>query len=286
VTDVLLPPPLADDAHKGDAGRVLCFAGSARYPGAARLCVEGAARGGAGLVTLAHFDPTPVAAVVQAAPEVTYLDLSRTRDLFVGALPRGVAEHRHDVRVAGPGLGQAGHTPGLLRVLLADAFEGPLVLDADALNVSSEFLGDARAHPGPVLLTPHPGEAARLLGHAVPDDAQGRKVAARTLAERAGAVCVLKGRGTVVSDGERCWTCSRGNPGMATAGSGDVLAGLLGAFCCAVGEGYSAFEAARAAVEVHACAGDLAAAELGRRGLLARDGARHLPGAQREVGGA
>lgn len=286
MSDVLLPPPLADDAHKGDAGRVLCLAGSAPYPGAARLCVEGAARGGAGLVTLAHFDPAPAAATSTAVPEATYLDVSGSRELFVGALPSELAEHRHDVRVAGPGLGQGGQTRELVRVLLADGFAGPLVLDADALNVAVDFLEEARAHPGPVLLTPHPGEAARLLGSPVRPDEASREAAARELAERAGAVCLLKGRGTVVSDGTRSWTCRRGNPGMATAGSGDVLAGLLGAYACAVGEGYPAFAAACAAVEVHACAGDRAAAELGQRGLLARDLLRHLPGAQLEVGGA
>lgn len=286
MSDVNLPPPLAPDAHKGDAGRVLCLAGSQAYPGAAQLCAAGAVRGGAGLVTLGVFDPMIVPVVAAAVPEATYLDLSRTRDLLIGKLPKEVAEHPHDVRVAGPGLGQGVGTRALVQCLIEDPFAGPLVLDADALNVLTEQIEAAASHPGPVLLTPHPGEATRLLGRPIPREAAGREEAAQQLAERAGAICVLKGRGTVVSDGTDCWTCQSGNPGLATAGSGDVLTGLLGAFACAIGDDYAAFEAARAAVEVHARAGDLAAAELGQRGLAARDLIRYLPAAQLEVGGS
>ncbi len=286
MSGVLLPPPLAADAHKGDAGRVLCIAGSAAYPGAAQLCAGAAVRGGAGLVTVAVLESLVVPVVAAQVPEAVYLDLTTCLELLVGRLPEELSGHRHDVRVAGPGLGQGAPVRALVEGLVRAPFEGPLILDADALNVLAGELGSMAAHRGPVLLTPHPGEAARLLGRVVPADPYGRKEAASELAERAGAICILKGRGTVVSDGARTWTCDGGNPGMATAGSGDVLTGLLGALCCAVKDDYMPFEAARAAVEVHALAGDLAAAELGQRGLAARDLVRHLPGALREVEGS
>ena len=283
MSDARLPAPLAADAHKGTAGRLLCLAGSASYPGAARLVVEGAQRGGAGLVTLAVFHPELVPLVAASVPEAVYLDLSRSRDLFAGKLPREIEGNAADARVAGPGLGGGGHARELIRKLVTTHFAGPLVLDADGLNVIADQPELLREHAGPVAITPHPGEAARLLGRTLPGDDAGRQAAARELAERTGAVCVLKGRGTVVDDGRTSWTCQSGNPGMATAGSGDVLAGLLGAYATRVDEGYRLFEAARAAVQVHARAGDLARDEVGERALIARDLLRYLAHAQKEL---
>lgn len=286
MSGVLLPPPLPAEAHKGDAGRVLCLAGSAAYPGAAQLCAGAAVRGGAGLVTVAVLESLVVPVVAARVPEAVYLDLSRCSELSVGRLPEELSGHRHDVRVAGPGLGQGTVVRALVRGLIEDSFSGPLILDADALNVSTDLVGAMAGHPGPVLLTPHPGEAARLLGRPVSPEPVARAEAAQELAERSGAICILKGHGTVVSDGAGSWTSEAGNPGMATAGSGDVLTGLLGALACAVGDGYDAFDAARAAVEVHGRAGDLAAAEVGQRGLAARDLVRYLPAALLQVGGS
>lgn len=278
--NVQLPPPLHAEAHKGDAGRLLVIAGSEFYPGAARLCVEAALRGGAGLVTLGHFHAGLPQIVAAAVPEVTYLDLSRTRDLFAGRLPREISSHRHDVRVVGPGLGQGGHSREFVQQVVSDSFSGGLVLDADALNVLDPE-AEVSAHPGPVWITPHPGEAKRLLGESIPGRDGDRREACEELARRHGAICILKGHRTVVSDGARHWVCEAGNPGMATAGTGDVLSGVLGAYAARVSAEYDAFAAACAAVFVHARAGDLAAEALGQRGMIARDVIEHLPAAQR-----
>ena len=130
------------------------------------------------------------------------------------------------------------------------------------------------------MLTPHPGEAARLLGRRIPAEPEGRAEAACEIARRAGAVCCLKGAATVVSDGERTYVNDTGNPGMATAGAGDVLAGILGALLAG---GPPAFERAAFAVRVHGLAGDRAARALGARSVVASDLIDHLPGALREL---
>ncbi len=249
-------------------------------PGAAALSVRAAQRAGAGLVTLAVFEPSVIAAVSPAAPEVTYLDLSRSKDLFAGRIPREVTEHHHDVRLAGPGLGGGGNTRALIAALVASDFTGPLVLDADALNVSAADPVLLAQCKGPLILTPHPGEAARLLGRPVPGDDKGRAMAAQEIARICEAICVLKGEGTVISDGERWFHNGTGNVGMATAGSGDVLAGILAAYLGCLTEGFNPFDASCAAVFVHGLAGDLALEQRGPRGLVASDLIEFLPAAQ------
>ena len=155
-----LPPPLDPAAHKGAAGRLLCLAGSVGMPGAGALVCEAALRGGAGLVTLGVFAQEVIQAVAPRVPEATYLDLSRTQDLYAGRLPREIDEHRHHVRLAGPGQSRSGRTRELVRRLVESDFEGPTVLDADGLNVlagAPEVLLQAR---GTVVLTPHSRNAA------------------------------------------------------------------------------------------------------------------------------
>ena len=135
-----------------------------------------------------------------------------------------------------------------------------------------------------MVVTPHPGEAERLLGRKIPGDDAGRATAAKEISRRSRAICCLKGHRTVVAEGERVYVNETGNPGMATAGAGDVLAGILGAYLapCAHGNApsWTPFDAAASAVHVHGLAGDLAAAEVGRRGLVASDLIRFLPSAQ------
>jgi NAD(P)H-hydrate epimerase len=273
-------PPLAPDAHKGDAGRVLCVCGSAMYPGAAILVCRAAQRAGAGLVTLGCAEPELARVVPPAAPEAIYLDLSAP-----GALD-GLADRDDDVFAAGPGLGWSERTRELVAKLVA-AGERARVFDADALNVLEGRPEELRAARGPLVLTPHPGEASRLLGRRVPREEAGRIDAARELATRAGGVCVLKGHGTIVTDGERVAVNDTGNPGMATAGAGDALVGITAAYLArarhARDAGFDAFEAARAAVWVHGRAGDLAAAELGEAAVVASSLIDHLPVAQREA---
>ena len=257
VTRVPGLPRRRRDAHKGTFGTVLVVAGSPAMLGAAILCARGALRGGAGLVR-ACLPPALRAPVLVAVPAATTLARSGTAAAWL--------EDATAV-VAGPGLGATAATQRLVRGLLA-AGRVPLVLDADALNVLAP-LRRPPATRAPVLLTPHPGEAARLLGRGSAADVQrARTAAALELAARAGALTILKGAGTIVTDGERLFVNRTGNPGMATGGSGDVLSGLLGAL---LAQGMEPFDAACLAVHAHGRAGDLVARRLSPAGLCAED---------------
>lgn len=280
------PPPLAEDAHKGDAGRALCVVGSRTMPGAAVLVARAAQRAGAGLVVVACLDPALLAIVPAAAPEAILVE-PEAEDLRSGGRALFAARDCH-ARLAGPGLGDDARTRLVVRGLLASDFAGPLVLDADALNAldgEPERLRDAR---GPVVITPHPGEAARLAGAPVSRDPAARADFARALAQRCGAIVCLKGKGTVVTDGDALFVNATGNPGMATAGAGDVLSGILVAYLARAAAFRpllpgDALAAARRAVHVHGLAGDLAAGLLGQEGLIASDLIERLPHAQRKL---
>ena len=275
-------PQLADDAHKGDAGRVLSVCGSRAMPGAAVLVARAAQRAGAGLVTVACLDVELMAIIPGAAPEAVLLELTRPTDL-----PFALATNMHHAIVAGPGLGNVERTRGIVQMLLASAGNAPLVLDADALNVLGNEPDKLRQRRAPIVITPHPGEASRLLGREIPSDAAGRESCARDLARASGAIVCLKGHGTVVTDGARVYVNDTGNPGMATAGAGDVLAGILGAYLalCATGNHpqWTPLDAACAAVRAHGLAGDFAAAHLGRRAVIASDLVHWLSSAQRRL---
>jgi NAD(P)H-hydrate epimerase len=278
----LAPPTLAEDAHKGDAGRVLALVGSRLMPGAALLVARAAQRAGAGLVTVGCQDRELLGLVPGAAPEAVLLDLAGS------AQPTFVLGRRSDhAVVCGCGLGQGERARALVEALFSSNLACPLALDADALNLLSERPEQVRDHRGPVVITPHPGEAARLLGREVPADDEGRLRAARELAERTGAVAVLKGRRTIVAEGRHVYVNETGNAGMATAGAGDVLAGILAAYLALCGTGASGdwtpLDAACAAVRVHGLAGDVAAAHVGRRALIASDLIAWLPAAQRRL---
>jgi hydroxyethylthiazole kinase-like uncharacterized protein yjeF len=180
-----------------------------------------------------------------------------------------------DVLVLGTGLGRSAWSTSMLRIM--DRFEGSILLDADALNLlaaegSLECLhGSGRG----VIMTPHPAEAARLLQVKTGQVHCDRVGAAQELADRSGAIVVLKGCGTVVAEpGGRYSICPLGNPGMASAGTGDVLAGVIGAM---LAQGLGTWEAATAGVVAHAAAGDRAASAVGERGLIASDIIRWLP---------
>lgn len=244
------------------------------------LAARGAQRAGAGLVAVACLDAISKTILPVAAPEAVLVDL--TADPLAS-----LAGRADDVRVVGPGLGNSKRTRDLVRSLLADGFAGAWVIDADALNVLEGEIGALAARRGPMVLTPHPGEAGRLLAREIPRDDAGRTAAAIEISRRARAICCLKGHRTIVADGDRVYVNETGNPGMATAGAGDVLAGILGAYLapCAHGDlpGWTPFDAAASAVHVHGLAGDLAAAEVGRRGLVASDLVRFLPAAQARI---
>jgi len=271
------PPALARDAHKGDAGRALIVAGSVMMPGAAILAGRGALRAGVGLLTIACQDRDLTRILPAAIPEATYLDID-------GCAPSQLFAERTDHAIAcGPGMGVSAGVRELVDVLVRE-FSGPLVLDADALNVLGPEPERLSGAAGELVLTPHPGEAARLLGRELGSAESERRDAAMELARRAEAVVCLKGRGTVITDGERIEVNETGNPGLATAGSGDVLAGICVAYLAVSrlhpSPEFDALCAARAAVHVHGLAGDLARDELGERAVTASDIVSYLPAAQ------
>jgi len=278
-------PALPNYAHKGIAGRVLAVCGSETMSGAAILVLTAAQRSGAGLVTLACFHRELLNVLPAAIPEAVYLDISRSKDLMARRLPAQLTGRADDVRVVGPGLGISGRTNELVRRLICDEFAGPLLLDADALNVIGDAPEVLCQYEGPLVVTPHPGEAARLLGcAAISPNSDERKDVALQIAQRSGSIVCLKGTQTVITDGKRVEVNETGNPGMATAGSGDVLCGVMSAYLASTvqqpADDWTAFDAARSAVHVHGLAGDLAAAKLGRRGMIASDIVRFLPEAQ------
>ncbi len=247
--------------HKGQRGHVLVVGGSPGMRGAGRLAAAAALRAGAGLVTLACTG----AADSIAAPDAV---MTRAIDGPLAPLLDGKA-----AIVIGPGLGTAGDAGARVAEALASGL--PAVLDADALNLlAAAGVGSGEAiagAAGPVVITPHPGEAARLLGVTVPEVERDRLAAARALAARTHAVVVLKGARTIVCDGtigdEHCAINPTGGPALATGGSGDVLAGVIGAL---LAQGLAAGVAARAGVYVHGAAGDALGATLGR-GAIASD---------------
>jgi len=268
-----LVPARAPDAHKGEAGRLLVIAGSPGKSGAAHLALAGALRGGAGLVTLAAREEVlPLA--LAGRPEAMSLSLPGNGPLGRGDLaPLLEAARASDALVVGPGIPRGPETAALLRELLAAARK-PAVLDADALNALSGSREGVAGLPVPAVLTPHPGEMARLCGMDIATVQADRIGLAAERARSWGCVVVLKGAGTVVADpaGPPALIGS-GNAGMATGGTGDVLAGLLGALLAG---GLDARSAARAGAWVHGRAGDLAARRFGQRGLLAADLAEAL----------
>jgi NAD(P)H-hydrate epimerase len=284
-------PPRARDTHKGDYGTVLVVAGSRRYPGAAILAALGAGRAGAGLVQLA-LPESLVPLVVPAVPFATVLPCPQTPGggfALAAADELRTAAARASSVVLGPGLGTETDTGRLLVRLLRDV-HAPLVLDADALNLLAE-LGDeplaARraTTDAATVLTPHPGEFARLTGSDKPRGDERLPQAARWAAQH-GAIVVLKGAGTVVTDGRRAWVEPAGNPGMATGGMGDVLAGVLGALLAVPHLLPDPLGAAALAVHAHALAGDAAAAALGEAGVLPEDVARRVGKALEAARGA
>jgi len=253
-------PRRARSSHKGDFGRVLIVGGGVGMPGAVRLAGEACLRVGGGLVTVA-VAPENVPAISAGRPELICLPLADAQGL-------SEAVERADVVAIGPGLGRTPWARDALGKVLRSG--KALVVDADALNIIAETNVAAR---GDWILTPHPGEAARLLGTDTRGIQHDRLAALEHLVARYGGTVVLKGAGTLVGvSGRTPALCERGNPGMATAGMGDVLTGTIAGI---LGQCRDAWLAARAGVLVHAMAGD-AAARTGERGLLASDVAREL----------
>ncbi|NYZ63811.1 NAD(P)H-hydrate dehydratase [Luteimonas deserti] len=252
--------PRHRNSHKGHAGHVLCIGGDHGTGGAVMLAAEAALRSGAGLVSVGT-RAGHVPAMLARCPEV--MARAVDTDAALGALLDAA-----DVVALGPGLGQGAWGHGLLADVLASG--RPLVLDADGLNLLARA---PRPLPSDSILTPHPGEAARLLGCTTAEVQADRLAALHALVAQSGAVVVLKGAGTLVAaPGAIPWLVDAGNPGMATGGMGDVLTGVIAALRA---QGLAPEAAAVCGALLHAAAGD-AAAQAGERGLLPRDLFGHL----------
>ena len=270
--------PRPRDSHKGTFGAVLAVAGSASYRGAAALAVEGALRTGAGIVTLASVEPV-LAAVSARLPECCLCPCEAGAEGGIApeSIPR-IQRQKATVLLLGPGLGytaqsmaRAAETRTLVQTLLP-GFAGSAVLDADGLNAAARLLAEGGAFPHPageLIVTPHPGEMARLTGLSAAQINADREGTALRYAQAWNAVVVLKGARTVVAapDGRVCVNPT-GNPGLSRGGSGDVLAGMTAALlACRL----PAYEAAACAVYLHGAAADRAAAVHGEYGMLPHD---------------
>ncbi len=257
-----LLPPRARSGHKGRYGHLLVIGGDLGMGGAALMAAQAALRSGAGLVTLATRAEHRQAALTRI-PEVMCHGVEDGDDLEPLLA-------KADALVIGPGLGQSEWGESLLQAALASDL--PMLLDADALNLIAER--EERLPAINWVLTPHPGEAARLLETDSADVQASRFEQVRELQARYGGTVVLKGAGTLSCDGDVIHLCSAGNPGMATAGMGDMLSGVIGAL---LAQGLAPVDAARLGVLVHARAADRCAARFGARGLLATDLLETIP---------
>jgi len=256
------------ESHKGSMGHVLLLAGSRGKSGAAALAARAALRGGAGLVTVAT-RPNALSDVLAHLPEAMGLELPNEGELSLADLNVLLeAAEGKQALVIGPGLARGPETAKVLSALMEE-LAIPCVLDADGLNAFTGQVGLLNKARCPLLLTPHPGEMARLLVRSTSEIQQDRLSSARALCAQVNAVIVLKGARTVIAkkDGT-AFINPTGNAGMATAGAGDVLAGLCGAL---LAQGLSAEDAALMGVYAHGLAGDLAVGKTGQAGLLASD---------------
>jgi ADP-dependent NAD(P)H-hydrate dehydratase / NAD(P)H-hydrate epimerase len=274
-------PARPADGHKGTFGHLLLLAGSAGKTGAAALAAEGGLRAGAGLVTLAtaaseqpvlagKLTEAMTAALHETAGGVCLRAYEQLRELWAGK----------EALAIGPGLGQLPETAALVRKLVSDC-PLPLVVDADGLNALAGQSGLLNQREAATILTPHPGEMARLVGSTVRDVENDRVEVARRFAQDHRVLLVLKGARTIVAfpDGQLRIN-STGNPGMASGGMGDVLTGLLGGL---LAQGLKATDAAVLGVYLHGLAGDRLAARMGDAGLLASDLLRELPAARQAL---
>lgn len=269
--DVLeLLPNRRLDAHKGDFGKILLLAGSVGYTGAPVLSALGALRTGAGLVFLGVPESIYQIAAMKLIEPIVF-PLPQQDGMFsLEALPRILEKASSmDAVLIGPGLGCSDATEEIVCQVLS-AYPGPVVLDADGINLVGKHKDILRGRTSPTILTPHAGEFQRLTGQK-PED---RLDSAVLAAEDLGVILVLKGHETVITDGISVYLNPTGNPGMAVGGSGDVLAGMIVSL---LGQGIPPLEAAAYGAWLHGAAGDLCAKELGQYGMLPTDMVQVLP---------
>ncbi len=272
-------PKRPADSNKGMYGTVLVVAGGRGMAGAAALCGASCLRSGAGLVriaTSAEVQPT----VASFEPSYMTYPLACDDDGLIRFEPARTAIERFlprvDVLVIGPGLGLSDEIRRLV-AWVVESVDLPTVLDADGLNALAGQMDLLRDLKRPLVVTPHPGEFARLTGMTIPQVQADREGQAAALASRSDSlVVVLKGNKTVVTDGQRIYVNTSGNPGMASGGVGDVLTGVIAAL---LGQKLPAFQAAQLGVYVHGLAGDIARDQNGEVGMIAGDIVDSLPDA-------
>ncbi len=280
ITAVPKLPPRPVEGHKGTFGRVLVIAGSVGMTGAAALAGRSALRAGSGLVRVAT---SRSALPIVAALEPCYTTLSLAEDgegrvsaKAVNAILNAVQEN--DVVAVGPGLGQSTGLRSVIQALLQQE-NLRLLVDGDGLNNLSRLPNWPEKCKADVVLTPHPGEMKRLWLGLIREEMPGdRQKTATQMAQATGAVVALKGAGTVVTDGRRLYVNTTGNPGMATAGSGDVLTGMITSL---MGQDLDRLDAAILGVYLHGLAGDIASGRLGQISMMATDIIDALPEAFR-----
>lgn len=262
-----LLPRRDPESNKGRYGRLLCIAGCTNYRGAAQLCVMGALRGGAGIVTLASTEKV-ISAAAAALPECVFLPCTENEQGGISAqnIPILLSEAaKSNCIVMGCGTGNTADAAALVQSLFASP--SPVVLDADGLNAVSTCLPTKKV--GTCIITPHPGEMARLTGLTIARIESDRPGTASAYAREHNCIVVLKGHRTVIAapDGS-LYENTTGNAGMARGGSGDLLAGIIGAL---VAQGLSPVDATCCGVWLHGKAGDLCAARLSQQAMLPHD---------------
>lgn len=262
-------PDRAEDSHKGDFGKILLLCGSRGYTGAAYLATMGALRSGAGLVFLGVPERIYEIEAVKLNEAIVFPLPDKGGKLSARAIPEIVERlPQMDAVLIGPGLGQSGDVMAVVKTVL-QAAACPVVLDADGINVIAAHKNIVRGRTGSTILTPHAGEFARLGG-----DVKDRIAAAEAMAQELGCILLLKGHGTVITDGCTTYINPTGNPGMAVGGSGDVLSGIITAL---LGQGIEPLQAAACGAWLHGAAGDICAGEIGQYGMLPSDMVNVLP---------
>lgn len=256
-------------AHKGDFGRTLLLCGARGFTGAAYLAAMGALRSGGGLVFLGVPESIYAIEAVKLNEAVVFPLPDRGGMLSMEAIPEILDRILGmDAVLIGCGLGQSEGTREVVEAVLRSA-DCPVILDADGINVLREHMDVVRGRQQPTILTPHDGEFRRI-----GTLSQDREASAKALAKDLGAIVLLKGHRTIITDGENTYINTTGNPGMAVGGSGDLLAGIIVSL---LGQGIAPLEAAACAAWLHGAAGDRCAEELGQYGMLPTDMLNALP---------
>ena len=258
------------NTHKGDYGKILLLCGSKGYTGAAAFSAMGALRSGAGLVYLGVPESIYEIEAIKLWEPVVF-SLSDADGMYSENACATISQmlEKMDAVLIGPGIGQSNGTFAVVKTVL-ETFHGPVVLDADGINVLSAHKYILRDRTYPTILTPHDGEFVRIGGILTED----RQACAAELAKDLGCIVLLKGYRTVITDGDICYCNETGNPGMAVGGSGDVLAGIIASL---LGQGLSPLLAAACGAWLHGAAGDICAQQIGQYGMLPLDILNALP---------